>query len=277
MYGTGFLRLACLLSASATFIFADPLVVQPFATTFDGFETTGTIQTSITYNFGGMTWVNNALPLSFVSASTLQAEGLEDPYLQTLSNYGGGWTYSYSDESLADASLLAQTYDVQGPTPPATNGDAFALAAPDNPFSQNCVNNNNCVGEEFQLAYDASGDDPVDDIHWIQVVYTNFSGTNTYEVDNGGSAMGPYYDISGTADPSGFLDIPGIASAGTSRFFDAELYLVSGPAAGSPGAVTIYGGIDWGFQNAPAPEPSTYLLVSAGLGVIAFSRRKRLS
>ena len=68
---------------------------------------------------------------------------------------------------------------MQGPTPRATNNDAFAATAPVNPFSQNCVNKNNCVGQEFQVTYDASGDDPTDDLHWIQALYTNFSGTPT--------------------------------------------------------------------------------------------------
>jgi hypothetical protein len=275
MHRTSFLRFASLLLLPAAGLLADPLTISPFATTFDGFETTGTIQTSIFYTFNGKGWTNNANGLAFQTADQLQAQGLEDPYLQTLSNYGNGWSYNYFNGALSDDSLLAQTYDVQGPTPPAKNGDAFAAAAPDNAFSQNCVNNNNCVGQELQITYDPSGDaDPVGDtVHWIQVVYTNFDGTNTYEVDNGGSADGPYYDISGAANPSGFLDIPGIADAGNSHFFDAELYLVSGPDAGSPGAVTIYGGIDWGWQNNPTPEPSTYLLAAASLGFIGWRRR----
>jgi hypothetical protein len=137
------------------------------------------------------------------------------------------------------------------------------------------VDNNNCVGQELQITYDPSGAaDPVGDmVHWIQVVYTNFDGTPAYQIDNGGSDDGPYYDISGAANPSGFLDIPGIADAGNLHFFDAELYLVSGPAAGSPGAVTIYGEIDWGWQNSPTLEPSTYLLAAVGLGFIGWRRR----
>ena len=47
------------------------------------------------------------------------------------------------------------------------------------------------------------------------------------------------------------------------------MYTISSSGAGSPGAVTIYGGVDWGWQNSPTPEPSTYLL-AAGLGFIGW-------
>lgn len=219
--------------------------------------------------------MNQADPLSFVSGSSLQAQGLEDPFLQALSNQlGGGWSYNISGITLADDSFLAQTYDVQGPTPPAANGDAFAVAAPVNNFSNNCVNNNNCVGEEFQVAYDASGDAPVDNLHWVSVLYDNFDGPAAYEIDNGGGTV-PYYDSVGTANAAGFLDLPGINQAGQSWVFDVQTYLVSGPDAANPGQFTIYGALDWGWQNSPAPEPATYLMVAAGLGLIAFSHRCR--
>jgi hypothetical protein len=269
-------KFVLLLLAEAMFLTAGPLVIAPFATTLDGVQTTGTIQNSIDYTFLGKAWTNRNDPLTYVSATTLSGES-ENQYLHALSDYGHGWTYTFSDLTLAPDSFLVQTYDVQGPTPPAKNGDAFVAAADTagGPFYENCVTFNSCVGTEFQVAYDASEDDPVNDLHWIQVVYDNFTSDREYIVDNRGSQVSPYYP--GAADESGFLDIPGIQDAADSHFFNAELYLVSGPPADSPGQVTIYGAIDWGWQNNPVPEPATYLLAVTGFATVACVQRRRVA
>ncbi len=64
--------------------------------------------------------------------------------------------------------------------------------------------NNNCVGDEFCFNYNASGDDPTDNLHWIQVVSTNTGGSPETVVDNGVSSS-PCYDASGAANSSGLL------------------------------------------------------------------------
>ena len=124
------------------------------------------------------------------------------------------------------------------------------------------------------MAYDASGDDPVDDIHWVQVLYENLDGTPAWEIDNGNGTI-PYYDELGAATASNFLDLPGINRAGQPWFFDAETYLVSGPDSANPGQFTIYGAVDWGWQNSPAPEPATLVMAGAGLVLVGVWRRNR--
>lgn len=272
--------LAIALVLSVVYVKADPLVVQPLGAILQNIPSTGTIQTSIDYTFNGSAWVNTATPLAFVSASTLQADALTDPYLMALTSFGGGWTFGFSGTTLADSSLVVQTYDLQGPGPPASNQDAFTLAATGDPFLKaNGCNSGNCIGEEIQIAYNAAGDDPTSDLHWVQVVYTNaYTGDPGYFVDNS-NCCEFYYDDGGTANSTGFLDIQAVPDPGDPYFFDSELFLVSGPDVGSPGQVTIYGAIDWGWQNSQdppsTPEPATWVIAGAGLALISFIGRKR--
>lgn len=269
------LKLTFLLPAFAGLLAAESIPVEPLATTVGGIDTTGTIQTAVYYTVGGNTWMNLANGLNYQTASDLSGQGLEDPYLQALSNnLATGWTYAVANQNLTDGSLIVQTYDVQAPTPPATNSDAFALAAPSNPFSLNCVNNNNCVGEEFEVGYDQQVDDPSENIHWVQVLYTNLTGNPTWLIDNGGGTV-PYYDFNGAADATDFLDLPGINRPGQQWFFDAEDYLVQGPDAADAGQFTILGAVDYGWANSPTPEPATFLTAGAGLVLIGLCRRKK--
>jgi hypothetical protein len=264
-------RLICLfVVVSVTVSLAGPIQIAPKAVTFMGYDTPGTIQNHINYTFDGNGWTNDNNPLAFVDASALSALGLENPYFQTLSNFGGGWTFVFNTTAvIADNTFKIQTYDVQGPTPPATNADAFALAAPKLPFKQNCIDNNDCVGNELQLAYSASGDDPPANatLHWIQVLDNNLRDAGSFRIDNPGSSSPYYYDKS-PAGPAGYLDIPSNNDAGTPHFFNAQLYLVTGPAANNPGQVTIYGALDWGWHNDPVPEPGTVLLCLVSLAAI---------
>jgi hypothetical protein len=71
-------------------------------------------------------------------------------------------------------------------------------------------------------------------------------------VDNGLSPGGraPYYDDGAAANNRNLLDAPGrFDHTGDPHFWTADLYLVTGPAANTPGQVTIYGGIQWGWVN----------------------------
>lgn len=274
-------QLSLLWLVGAAYVNADPLVIQPLGAVVQNIASSGAYQTSVSYGFDGSTWVNNASPLAFISGSTLQADALTDPFLLALTSFGGGWTFGFSGTTLADSSLLVQTYDVQAPGPPATNQDALAKAAAGDPFIGEYCLPDNCIGSELQVAYDPSGDDPTSDIHWVQVIYTNaFTGDPGYFIDNSNSQEF-YYDTNGAATPTSFLDVPAIPDPGDPYFFDAELFLVSGPNANSPGPVTIYGAIDWGWQNSldppSTPEPATYALSGAALALIAFARRRRSS
>ena len=60
-----------------------------------GYDTTGTIQNHINYTFGGNAWTADNNPLVFHDASYLSSLGLENPYFQTLSNFGGGWSFNF--------------------------------------------------------------------------------------------------------------------------------------------------------------------------------------
>jgi hypothetical protein len=94
-------------------------------------------------------------------------------------------------------------------------------------------------------------------------------------VDNPFSLNGaPYYDDGGAADSRNFLDNPWRVDAGLSHYWFAELYLVTGPAPTTPGQVTIYNGIKWGWKNSTVPEPST--LVVFGLGTLGLFGSRRL-
>jgi len=264
--------------ASAASLTADPIQIVPKATTFLTVPTTGTIRPSVGYTAGDSSWVTTTVPLSFESATLLSSEGNENPYLQVLDSYGNDWTFDFATSTtIADNTFQVQTYDALGPTPPASNNDAFVAAQNVNPFAAGCVTNNNCVGAEFQVAYNPTGDDPPANanLHWIQVIDNNFPVFGGFQVDAGAGI--PYYDDGGTANSTGFLDLAGLGMPNQSTFFDATLFLVSGPAPNNPGLVTIYGAVQWGFDTSPTPEPSTFLLLAGGLGLMGTIVRRRLS
>ncbi len=72
--------------APALAMLAGPIQIMPQPATFVGFDTTGTIQPAAYYTFGGNGWVTTNNPLTFESASQLDAEGLENTDIQTLTN-----------------------------------------------------------------------------------------------------------------------------------------------------------------------------------------------
>ena len=176
--------------------------------------------------------------------------------LSTAFPITAGWSYGTSGDALSDNSLVVHTYDVLG-TPTR-------------------------VGAEFHAEYIPHGTDPTSNIHWIQVVTNNYPvsddihGNTANVVDTispGGRS--PYYDDDGSATDRQFYDFPDRIDADMSHTWVADLFLVTGPDVNAgPGEITFYNGIRWGWENQPAPEPSTLLLMASGLaGLVGLARK----
>jgi hypothetical protein len=193
-----------------------------------------------------------------------------------------GWSYQSAAHELSDDSLVVRAYA-------ARSGGGQ-------------------VGAEFLVEYVPHGNDPVD-VHWIQGVQSNHGaahGTQQNDVDYR-YAGAPYYDQGGVATARYFYDFPE-REWDQPHTWTAELYLVTGTpivnqADGSirptPGAVTVLGGIRWGWENAcvgaggaeggaggassgndmvcatPTPEPGTFVLFASGLAAFVQFRRRR--
>jgi hypothetical protein len=135
------------------------------------------------------------------------------------------------------------------------------------------------VGAEFHLQYKPAGSDPVNNLHWIQVILNNHSltppnvghGIIDNKVDNCGAKV-PYYDFLCVADAGNFYDFPKRNDADKIHYWLAETFLVTGPdRADGPGEITFYGGVRWGWKNEPVPAPLPVL----GIGV-AFAKARKL-
>jgi len=106
-------------------------------------------------------------------------------------------------------------------------------------------------------------------VHWIQFITTNYSlngPNNVPNVDTSARNFSPYYDGSGSANGTGFLDVPSRVTRDALTTWDADLFLVQdgglsanvNPATGNRIHIgIIWGGISWGWQTvavaAPAP------------------------
>jgi len=123
----------------------------------------------------------------------------------------------------------------------------------------------NGVGSTFYLKYHPAPTDPQPgqkgkQLHWIQMVRANYGEgipgliPHIPFIDNGFRSDDPYYDTTGMAGESFFMDrpyAPTEPAAKRNNYFDAELYLVEEilrPAT-EPRQVTIYNGIRWGWSN----------------------------
>jgi hypothetical protein len=140
------------------------------------------------------------------------------------------------------------------------------------------------VGARLRLKYDYGNDDPKpedSDLHWIQRVVSNHDirkdikadeghGINANIIDNKSRDTDPFYDTAflKAFDEKSFRDFPK-READQNHTWLAELYLVNKTA---PNQVTIYNGIQWGWENnvESVPEPLTILGagISLGFGVL---------
>jgi hypothetical protein len=254
---------------------AGEIEVAPQVVNFLGTATTGVVRPVANYTVGATNWQTTNNPLQFDSASLLQAQGLENPFMQALSNQlGPGWSYTFNTTAvIADNTFQVHTYDAQAPPPPASNNDALTAIG--------VCPAANCVGTQLFFNYVPTGDDPTANIHWVQILFDNYligggaaRVTPFYEIDNDGGTV-PYYDVPFVADSTGFKDTPFATGPSSPTVFDALDLLVSGPAPGTPGQFTIYGGIEWGFSNQPTPEPSTVVGMAVGLAFL-FTRWRRV-
>lgn len=96
-----------------------------------------------------------------------------------------------------------------------------------------------------------------------------------------GSATIPGGNISTSvyANTNGLLDTPNLRYvAGMSVQFQSFLVsdnITNNAMGGVTNTVTIEGGVWWGFQDA-VPEPSSWILMISGCGILAFARRRAL-
>jgi len=145
------------------------------------------------------------------------------------------------------------------------------------------------VGARLQLQYDPSNGDPTpvnNSLHWIQRVWNNHSaatdvhGDNADIIDIGVGVDTPFYDtptiidiIRGEILEEGkFSDETTRSDSDRDHNWLAELYLVDLTA---PKQVTIYNGIQWGWQNRvePVPEPLTIFAAGVSLGFGALFKK----
>ena len=104
------------------------------------------------------------------------------------------------------------------------------------------------------------------------------NGTMNPTYDGGYTVMGnganTTYDSKSdlTADPTTFIDTPTqpLANGLNTQF---QVFLVTDNARTK--TLTIYDGVWWGYSAAPnpSPEPSTWILLASGCGIIAVARR----
>ena len=284
---TRFTVLLFLISA-ASLLRADVIQLNPQAATAFGFSLPGVINPVVDYTVGGQAWQTTTDPLVYDSASTLESEGLANPFLNALSSglFPGAWTFGYNTAALADNTFQVGTYEAQGPPPPVSNTNQVNNAG--------CPSPNSCVGSAFFLNYVPTGNDPTANIHWVQIVLASYTvngriPTPQYSIDVVNAdrvaqfAITPYYDAGFAANSSSFLDIPFITGPDQPTDFDALTLLVSGPNTFG-GNFTIYGGVQWGWSNevvprpnavTAAPEPSSVVFLVPILLVLAQIIRKR--
>lgn len=172
-------------------------------------------------------------------------------FLTTLKNKFPTWTFNSAPNDLAGSFNIQKYVAVGTPTG---------------------------VGAEFQLEYIPGSGDPSlsNSLHWIQRVVNNHSVGTLHNnemvdiIDNLSSPINPFYPYDTESGPfRSFYDFPYRSDADNNHYWLANLYLVNETA---PNQVTIYNGIEWGWENLvePVPEPLTIFGsgMSLGLGVL---------
>ena len=163
-----------------------------------------------------------------------------DAYLKILKDdfvEKDGWSYAQSDKELPDNSLIVHHYEAF-----AAGGDAGAI---------------------FEMVV---ANTPAD-LHWIMIVTSNHKPDEkhgTAEADVYGGGVSPYLDekFPGNAG-AGFFSYRSAREWQNPHELKSQLLLVTGPAVGkfgvTPGKITIYGAVEWGWKNfctdAPKRDP----------------------
>jgi len=129
--------------------------------------------------------------------------------------------------------------------------------------------------------------------YYVKGNNTNGVPTGYYAfLDNGGSGYPFYGSLSQTgatistsvyANTNGFFDAPNTDYV-PGGLLDFQTFLVStnitpymqgGMQVGVQNTVTIEGGVWWGFQQSPNPEPSSWILLGIGFAAVAYTTRRR--
>ncbi|USN99925.1 MAG: PEP-CTERM sorting domain-containing protein [Phycisphaeraceae bacterium] len=224
-----------------------------------GHRTSGQNNRTATYTVGNQKYTTTLTPPTPGEIPNTSGDFFFNT-LSTWANAHAGWTFASAVHMLSDNSLKVHTYDA--------------------------LHNVDLQGVQLHIEYVPGQGDPTSNVHWIQVVNDNWNitapnaadrgpGHNERVVDLHSTATSPYYDDGFAADGREFYDRPWRDPAQT-MFWQAELFLAVGPAAGSPGLVTLYRpGLQWGWVTTveTVPAPGTMGLIAAG--VFACVRRRK--
>lgn len=182
------------------------------------------------YNVGATDWVAELDPVRPLAVSATPLICMSNNFFDALTAAYPTWTFGCSPTSLADNSLIVQTYAVYG-SPTLVKGS-------------------------LQVEYDINlQGNPGEGIHWIQVIRNNHKlpeppgghGIDDYKVDVLPGSPTPYYDAGGAATSLGFGNNPNRTDGDASHGWFAELYLVQETDVRT---VKLWGGIIWGWCNA---------------------------
>lgn len=233
-------------------VFAGPVQADYASRVSFGRTTAGVNRQTQAYTVGTDNWTANLVP---PTVSEINNTGGEFFFAQLAAEYpaASGWSFSSAVNTLSNNSLKIHTYAVTGSA--------------------------GFVGAEIDIEYVPGVGDPTANIHWIQVVRDNHNvtgnpghGNGELVVDQNNGRRSPYYDDGFAANSRNFYDFSGRNDGGATHLWQAELYLVVGPAATAPGPVTIYRtGMAWGWNNIPAPASSVVI----GIAGLFAARRRR--
>lgn len=271
VYQRGTLGICAFLSLAAANAVAGPVTFDLQARSIFGLDTTGEYRSVDTYQTGpggiGTSWSGTVSLLPATVIYDSGTAGLSTNYLNVLSTaFGAGWTYASAPNPLSDGSIEVHTYDA------LSSKDIGATSDVCSP----------CVGAEIDLQYvPAPGTtDPTTNLHWIQVILDNNpvtppnAGPGNIEnvVDTGSKQNSPYYDDGFAANSRNFFDLPARYDYQQTTWL-SDLFLVSGPnlpidgtTAVTPGLITFYGGVEYGWTNSVSsvPEPASLAMLVSG-------------